>query len=102
VALLLTTALMLLFKVSHPAAGATALLIGLGIVIAPSEWLELLGAVVAICALGIVVNRVAGIAYPLWSPLVRVLPAGRTLGGHPSRGQHFGFTRRALRPAFLG
>jgi CBS-domain-containing membrane protein len=81
VALLLATALMLLFKVSHPAAGATALLIGLGIVIAPSEWLELVGAVVAICALGIVVNRVAGIAYPLWSPLVRVLPAGCQFGG---------------------
>jgi CBS domain-containing membrane protein len=68
VALLLATTLMLLLKVSHPAAGATALLIGLGLVIAPSEWLELLGAVVLICAIGIAVNRLAGIAYPLWSP----------------------------------
>jgi CBS domain-containing membrane protein len=68
VALLLSTALMLLFKVSHPAAGATAVLIGLGIVIAPSEWLELVGAVVVICGLGMAVNRLVGIAYPLWSP----------------------------------
>ncbi len=46
VSLLLATALMFLFKVSHPAGGATALMISLGIVIAPSQWLELLGAVV--------------------------------------------------------
>jgi CBS domain-containing membrane protein len=66
--LLLATALMLLFKVAHPAAGATALMISLGIVTSPSQWLELLGAVALLCALGVVVNRWAGITYPLWSP----------------------------------
>jgi CBS domain-containing membrane protein len=66
--LLLATALMLMFKVSHPAAGATALMISLGIVTSPGEWLELLGAVVLLCAMGVVVNRWAGITYPLWSP----------------------------------
>jgi CBS domain-containing membrane protein len=75
VSLLLATALMLLFKVSHPAAGATALMISLGIVTAPSEWLELLGAVVLLCGMGVVVNRWAGITYPLWSPPVPVLNA---------------------------
>lgn len=73
VSLLLATVLMLLFKVSHPAAGATALMISLGIVTSPSEWLELLGAVVLMCAMGVVVNRWAGITYPLWSPPVPVL-----------------------------
>lgn len=82
VSLLLATVLMLLFKVSHPAAGATALMISLGIVTSPSEWLELLGAVVLMCAMGVVVNRWAGITYPLWSPpvpvLTRLAGAGRT------------------------
>jgi CBS domain-containing membrane protein len=70
VSLLLATALMLLFKVAHPAAGATALMISLGIVTSPSQWLELLGAVVLLCAMGVVVNRWAGVTYPLWSPPV--------------------------------
>jgi CBS domain-containing membrane protein len=77
VSLFLATALMLLFKVSHPAAGATALMISLGIVTSPSEWLELLGAVVLLCAMGVVVNRWAGITYPLWSPPVPVLNEAR-------------------------
>jgi CBS-domain-containing membrane protein len=72
VALLLATALMFGFKVSHPAAGATALMISLGIVTAPSQWLELLGAVVLLCAMAVVVNRWAGLIYPLWSPPVPV------------------------------
>jgi CBS domain-containing membrane protein len=80
VSLLLATALMLLFKVSHPAAGATALMISLGIVTSPSEWLELLGAVVLLCGMGVVVNRWAGITYPLWSPPVPVLTALRDTG----------------------
>jgi CBS domain-containing membrane protein len=68
VALLLATALMLAFKVLHPPAGATALMISLGIVSSPGEWLAFLGAVVLICAMAFVVNRLAGIDYPLWSP----------------------------------
>jgi CBS domain-containing membrane protein len=67
VAVLLATALMLAFRVLHPPAGATALMISLGIVIAPAEWLEFLVAVVLICGLAIAVNRLAGVDYPLWS-----------------------------------
>ena len=68
VALLLATALMLALRVLHPPAGATALMISLGIVARPAEWLTFLGAVVLICAMAIVVNRLVGITYPLWSP----------------------------------
>jgi CBS domain-containing membrane protein len=82
VSLLLATALMIMFKVSHPAAGATALMISLGIVTAPSQWLELLVAVVLLCAMGIVVNRWAGIAYPLWSPSAPVLDGTCEIRGH--------------------
>jgi CBS-domain-containing membrane protein len=73
VSLLVATALMLLFKVSHPPAGATALMISIGIVTSPVEWLELLGAVALLCAMAVVINRWAGITYPLWSPPVPVL-----------------------------
>jgi CBS domain-containing membrane protein len=73
VSLLLATALMLVIKFSHPPAGATALMISLGIVTSPGEWLELLGAVALMCAMGVVVNRWAGFTYPLWSPSVPVL-----------------------------
>jgi CBS domain-containing membrane protein len=73
VSLLVATALMLVFKVSHPPAGATALMISLGIVTSPGQWLELLGAVTLLSAMAIVVNRWAGITYPLWSPPVLVL-----------------------------
>jgi hypothetical protein len=48
-------------------------MISLGIVTAPSQWLEILGAVVLLCAIAVVVNRWAGITYPLWSPPVPVL-----------------------------
>jgi hypothetical protein len=47
-------------------------MISLGIVTAPSQWLELLGAVVLLCAMAVAVNRWAGITYPLWSPPVPV------------------------------
>jgi CBS domain-containing membrane protein len=79
VSLLLATTLMIIFKVSHPAAGATALMISLGIVTVPTQWLELLVAVVLLCAMGIVVNRWAGIAYPLWSPSAPVLDRTREI-----------------------
>jgi hypothetical protein len=48
-------------------------MISLGIVTAPGEWLELLGAVAHLCAMGVVVSRWVGITYPLWSPPVPVL-----------------------------
>lgn len=67
VAVLLATLLMVAFQVLHSPAGATALMISLGIVIAPAEWLEFLVAVVLICGLAIGVNRLAGVDYPLWS-----------------------------------
>lgn len=62
-----TGALMILFRVVHPPAGATTLIISLGFITTPLHLcaIELAVAFMALQALG--VNRLAGIDYPWWS-----------------------------------
>lgn len=62
-----TAALMVLLKVAHPPAGATTLIVSLGIVTEPIDLLVLEVAVVVMVLQTIVINRLAGIDYPLWS-----------------------------------
>lgn len=64
----LTAGVMVWLGVSHPPAGATTLIVALGILPKPLELLTLLAAVVALVAQGIVINRLAGVPYPLWRP----------------------------------
>ncbi len=63
-----TSALMVLFRVPHPPAGATTLIISLGIM--PHLWQipVLMGAVVLLVGQAFVINRLAGLPYPLWAP----------------------------------
>lgn len=61
-----TGSLMALFRVSHPPAGATTLIVALGIISKPKELVVIEVAVVLLTAQAFVINRVAGIAYPLW------------------------------------
>jgi CBS-domain-containing membrane protein len=69
-----TGALMILFRVVHPPAGATTLIISLGFITTLAHLcvIEMAVALTALQALAI--NRLAGIDYPLWSPHVR--PSG--------------------------
>lgn len=62
-----TGALMILFKAAHPPAGATTLIISLGIVVRPFHLLVIEIAVVLLCVQAIAINRVAGLDYPLWA-----------------------------------
>lgn len=64
-----TGALMILFRVVHPPAGATTLIISLGFITAPAHLgvIEIAVALMAIQAF--IINRLAGIDYPLWSRL---------------------------------
>jgi CBS domain-containing membrane protein len=62
-----TGALMILLQVTHPPAGATTLIVSLGIVTDPLHLLTIEIAVAVLAVLAIVINRVAGVAYPLWS-----------------------------------
>lgn len=62
----LTGALMILLKTAHPPAGATTLIISLGLVRKP-EHLVIIELAVAIMTLqAIAINRLAGLDYPLW------------------------------------
>jgi CBS-domain-containing membrane protein len=62
-----TGALMILLKAAHPPAGATTLIVSLGIVARPT-YLVLIEIAVALLTLqAIGINRLAGIDYPLWA-----------------------------------
>ena len=61
-----TGALMVLLEVSHPPAGATTLIVSLGIISKPSELVIIEVAVFLLVAQALVINRLAGVPYPLW------------------------------------
>jgi CBS-domain-containing membrane protein len=74
VSLGLTVAVMVLVRVPHPPAAATALVVSLGYLRSTADLAVLLIAVVALAAQGYVIDRVAGIDYPRWH--ARRAPAG--------------------------
>ncbi len=61
-----TGALMALFRVSHPPAGATTLIVSLGIISQPKELVIIEVAVFLLTAQALAINRLAGLPYPLW------------------------------------
>ncbi len=67
VSLGLTALLMAVLAVPHPPAGATTLIVSLGILTKLSEFVVLMVGVVLLVVQGIVINRLAGVDYPLWS-----------------------------------
>ena len=62
-----TGAFMILGKAAHPPAGATTLIISLGIVKEPFHLLVIEVAVALLTVQAIVINRAAGLDYPLWA-----------------------------------
>jgi CBS-domain-containing membrane protein len=64
----LTSGLMVWFRVPHPPAGATTLIVSLGILRTPVQLSVLMLAVVLLTVQGFVINRLAGIDYPPWRP----------------------------------
>ncbi len=62
-----TGAFMILFRVVHPPAGATTLIVALGIIKDPAHLGAIEAAVVLMALQALVVNRLAGIDYPVWS-----------------------------------
>lgn len=66
VSLGLTSGAMVWLKVPHPPAGATTLIIALGILREPWQLAVLMLAVFLLTVQGFLINRMAGLAYPLW------------------------------------
>jgi CBS-domain-containing membrane protein len=67
VSLGLTALLMVWLAVPHPPAGATTLIISLGVLTTFTDFVVLLLGVVLLVLQGIAINRLAGVDYPLWS-----------------------------------
>lgn len=87
----LTVGLMVLFRVPHPPAAATTLIISLGTLTKPWQLLVLMLAVVLLTLQALIVNRLAGIDYPLW----RSQPASHQ---PTDLNQHYQKTVRAIVP----
>lgn len=62
----LTAALMTWSDAPHPPAGATTLIVSLGILTTPSQLAALMIAVIFLAYQGVVINRLAGLRVPLW------------------------------------
>ena len=61
----LTGAIMVLLRISHPPAGATTMIVSLGIISKP-EYLVTIEAVILLTAQALAINRLAGLPYPIW------------------------------------
>jgi CBS-domain-containing membrane protein len=68
-ALALTLALMAWLDIPHAPAGATTLIVALGLLRTPEQLAILMLAVVLLTIQGFVINRLAGVPYPVWRPL---------------------------------
>lgn len=65
----LTSGAMVWLRVPHPPAGATTMIISLGILTAPSHLVVLMVAVGLLTLQALAINRLAGVPYPLWAPV---------------------------------
>jgi CBS domain-containing membrane protein len=63
----LTGAVLLLLRASHPPAGATVLIVSLGLLQTPPELLVLAAGVVILTVVGWTINRAGGMPVPLWA-----------------------------------
>jgi CBS-domain-containing membrane protein len=66
--LALTSGVMVWLRVPHPPAGATTLIVSLGLIATIPKLCVLMIGVVMLVAQGFVINRLAGIPYPVWAP----------------------------------
>jgi CBS-domain-containing membrane protein len=64
----LTSGAMVWLSVPHPPAGATTMIISLGILTESDQLVVLMVAVVLLTLQAFTINRLAGLPYPVWSP----------------------------------
>jgi CBS-domain-containing membrane protein len=66
--LALTSGVMVLLRSPHPPAGATTLIISLGLLTQPRQLVILMIAVVLLTVQAFIINHLAGVPYPVWNP----------------------------------
>src|SRR5262249_24641568 len=90
----LTSGVMVLLRAPHPPAGATTLIVSLGLL--PHLWQlgVLMLAVLLLTVQAFVINRLAGIPYPIWAPKSEPSPTPE-----PGRSPHHAAPRRRRPPA---
>jgi CBS-domain-containing membrane protein len=64
-----TAAVMILVRTGHPPAGATTLIVSLGMITEPSHLVVMEVAVLVLIVQAFCTNRLAGIPYPVWQEL---------------------------------
>jgi CBS-domain-containing membrane protein len=84
----MTGALMIRLNVPHPPAAATTLIVSLGLVTRPGYLVVLEAGVALLVLQAIIINRLAGVRYPLWASV----PAPK-IGVLANRGALQRFTR---------
>lgn len=67
VSLALTEALLILLRAEHPPAGATVLIVSLGLLSTPVRVLVMAASIVLITVTGWSINRICGVPMPIWS-----------------------------------
>ena len=82
----LTSGAMVWLRVPHPPAGATTMIVSLGILTQAGHLVVLMVAVVLLTIQAFAINRLAGLPYPLWAPRPAVTPPGGATGGRPGPG----------------
>jgi CBS-domain-containing membrane protein len=68
----LTSGLMVLLRAPHPPAGATTLIVSLGLLRTVEQMGVLMAAVVLLTVQAVAINRLAGVPYPVWGVRPRV------------------------------
>jgi len=94
-----TGALMILLKAAHPPAGATTLIVSLGLVTRPLYLVVIELAVAALALQAIAINRLAGVPYPLWARYEDEPGGGGGSGGGSGGGAGGPSPRRPELPA---
>ena len=65
--LALTEALLILFDAKHAPAGATVLIVSLGLLSTPGRVLMMAASIVLLTITGWIINRISGVPMPVWS-----------------------------------
>ena len=65
-ALVLAIAVLMGLRILHIPGVATALVVAMGLLSAPEDWIFMLAGAVAVTLIAVAINRIVGIPHPIW------------------------------------